>query len=276
MDHQEDHLLDDNNILDNPFLPPITSLLTDMEYSSPQMTVPTRTMPSPTNSDMTSIELVDMSCSRACELPSNTIVTLGKQVDRFTPEMNQKLLNHDVATLQSCLETKGFRLSHSPAVGNQVIGVPLCTIQEPHIAMAPPMPPSHTRKVPPKSIVGKKNEDYLREISSSSHVVNPDGRSYKYTCPWPGCMKEFGSFSDLASHYIGHTKERPHACMKCNASFARKHDLNRHVRVAHKQGQKVTCENCHKSFSRLDSLKRHVREGKCRHVCTVAKRHTTM
>ncbi|CEP07210.1 hypothetical protein [Parasitella parasitica] len=53
-------------------------------------------------------------------------------------------------------------------------------------------------------------------------------------------------------------------CSACTRSFARKHDLQRHIRV-HTGAKPYSCLNCTKAFARTDALKRHLRmEETCR------------
>lgn len=57
---------------------------------------------------------------------------------------------------------------------------------------------------------------------------------------------------------------RPYSCYLCSRAFARKHDLQRHIRV-HTGAKPYACLCCKKAFARTDALKRHLRmEESCR------------
>ncbi|ORY98793.1 hypothetical protein BCR43DRAFT_488180 [Syncephalastrum racemosum] len=57
---------------------------------------------------------------------------------------------------------------------------------------------------------------------------------------------------------------RPYPCYLCTRAFARKHDLQRHIRV-HTGAKPYACLCCKKAFARTDALKRHLRmEETCR------------
>lgn len=57
---------------------------------------------------------------------------------------------------------------------------------------------------------------------------------------------------------------RPYPCHLCKRAFARKHDLQRHIRV-HTGDKPYVCPCCKKAFARTDALKRHLRmEDHCR------------
>ncbi|KAI8927763.1 hypothetical protein BC831DRAFT_388432, partial [Entophlyctis helioformis] len=62
---------------------------------------------------------------------------------------------------------------------------------------------------------------------------------------------------NLQSHLRCHTIERPFSCSFCQATFVRKHDLQRHVRSLHSSDRPHVCPHCQVSFARADGLKRH-------------------
>ncbi|KAJ3096432.1 hypothetical protein HDU96_000768, partial [Phlyctochytrium bullatum] len=54
-----------------------------------------------------------------------------------------------------------------------------------------------------------------------------------FACPFRDCERTFPRQYNLKSHIYCHTGERPHGCATCGAAFARKHDLQRHLRTLH-------------------------------------------
>jgi len=76
-----------------------------------------------------------------------------------------------------------------------------------------------------------------------------------YPCLVVGCHKIFSRLYSLRAHQRSHASHRPYRCNICPASFARNHDLKRHIKVHDKKAWK--CEGCQKIFSRRDAIKRH-------------------
>jgi hypothetical protein len=70
--------------------------------------------------------------------------------------------------------------------------------------------------------------------------------------------------STTSARPVTATESRPYPCHLCRRAFARKHDLQRHVRV-HTGDKPYVCPCCKKAFARTDALKRHLRmEDNCR------------
>ncbi|KAJ3576778.1 hypothetical protein NP233_g190 [Leucocoprinus birnbaumii] len=83
-----------------------------------------------------------------------------------------------------------------------------------------------------------------------------------YPCLVAGCGKTFSRLYSLRAHQRSHSTHRPFRCTICPASFARNHDLKRHVRLHDKKAWK--CGGCQKIFSRRDAIKRHKNGSKTR------------
>lgn len=104
-------------------------------------------------------------------------------------------------------------------------------------------------------------------------------------CPFPNCSKVFpkNRTYNLKAHLRSHINLKPFLCTRCNRTFSRKHDLQRHVRShvrspcvsmirdkadlcrAQTGDKPYMCEPCGKSFPRSDALRRHWKsDQRCR------------
>ena len=88
----------------------------------------------------------------------------------------------------------------------------------------------------------------------SPSVVTDIGTAV-YPCLVAGCGMTFSRLYNLRAHQRSHAAHRPHRCNLCPASFARSHDLKRHVKLHDRKAWE--CQGCHKVFSRRDAIKRH-------------------
>ncbi|TEB38506.1 hypothetical protein FA13DRAFT_1726173 [Coprinellus micaceus] len=97
------------------------------------------------------------------------------------------------------------------------------------------------------------------QIGQNPHPFQPwaptDIGTAVYPCQITGCCKIFSRLFSLRAHQRNHAVHRPYRCTICPASFARNHDLKRHIRLHDRKAWK--CAACQKSFSRRDAFKRH-------------------
>lgn len=106
------------------------------------------------------------------------------------------------------------------------------------------------------------NFDFLPFFSSSDIVTDNRTNSPIITTPPEEQKPSPSSQQQLKS--VLKAESRPYPCHLCKRAFARKHDLQRHIRV-HTGDKPYECPCCKKSFARTDALKRHLRmEEHCR------------
>ncbi|KAJ3193687.1 hypothetical protein HDU67_005016 [Dinochytrium kinnereticum] len=82
--------------------------------------------------------------------------------------------------------------------------------------------------------------------------------SSPYQCPFEGCTRTFTRKSHLISHSVTHTGSRDFVCKRCGRTFARGHDLQRHMKTAHSEVRLYRCEVCLVACKRKDSLRKHL------------------
>ncbi|KAH7050437.1 hypothetical protein BKA57DRAFT_392754 [Linnemannia elongata] len=85
----------------------------------------------------------------------------------------------------------------------------------------------------------------------------------RYKCS--ECGKTFSRPFNLRSHRDTHSGFRPFDCphkdksgSKCKWSFARRHDLERHIISKHTKGKNFQCRTCGVECTRSDAFKRHL------------------
>ena len=112
-------------------------------------------------------------------------------------------------------------------------------------------------------------------FQQSFQTVLPNQEKKKFACPEEGCHKSFTRRYNLSAHLRCHRLERPYECTQCTQAFARKHDLQRHIRSLHDQHKIYgPCPYCNLYFTRSDALQRHMRreerrDGVSGQVCEV-------
>ncbi|KAF9196224.1 hypothetical protein BGZ49_002876 [Haplosporangium sp. Z 27] len=85
----------------------------------------------------------------------------------------------------------------------------------------------------------------------------------RYKCSQ--CDKTFSRPFNLRSHRATHLGIKPYPCTyvndageNCHWSFARRHDLVRHMRSRHSKENTFACKSCGIQCTRTDALKRHI------------------
>ncbi|KAI0690448.1 hypothetical protein BC835DRAFT_187222 [Cytidiella melzeri] len=137
-------------------------------------------------------------------------------------------------------------LIHELAALIQMLGVlSKIPIGPPTIVPPPPPPPPHHHSHP-----------HPWDTTTPGGSPTMDIGTAVYPCLVPGCTKTFHRLYSLRTHQRLHALvDRPYKCVSCPASFARNHDLKRHVKMHDKTAWK--CLGCEKVFSRRDAIKRH-------------------
>ena len=80
--------------------------------------------------------------------------------------------------------------------------------------------------------------------------------------------------NDLTKHTYAafHDKEIPFECNICDAKFAEKHGLSRHIAVIHKEKRPFECKICGAKFAEIGTLTTHIRslhDGKKPYKCSI-------
>ncbi|KAJ3077086.1 hypothetical protein HDU98_008518 [Podochytrium sp. JEL0797] len=137
---------------------------------------------------------------------------------------------------------------------NRVMISPVVFDSEDTASEASPAQPRHASTIEStiESPVSNASPKKLRAHASSSVTSGA-----RFLCPYDGCDKAFPRQYNLKSHMYCHSGERPHVCQMCSSAFARKHDLQRHVRTLHAITRPYKCDTCNMSFQQPEQLKRH-------------------
>ncbi|KAG0686900.1 hypothetical protein C6P40_003193, partial [Pichia californica] len=109
----------------------------------------------------------------------------------------------------------------------------------------------------------KSNKSIIRQ--SNSKISKTTKKPKVFKCSF--CKKEFTRKSNLDSHLITHSNDRPHVCQECGKSFARLSDRTRHESTTHQLIKTFQCRGikkdgirewgCGHFYSRADGLRKH-------------------
>ncbi|KAG0265595.1 hypothetical protein BG011_004386 [Mortierella polycephala] len=180
-------------------------------------------------------------CFNVGSLPASTSVSpaeLGNTVDTFT---TAKLLGHDVQ-------------------------VPVA-----HVAPRKPVQsPTKPGFQPNKRRRRRRTttEDAHRRVPEEQ-LDDPDAKARFYCNK---CDKSFTRATNLRSHRAIHQGLKPFVCTRtkddgvpCHWAFARRHDLERHVRSRHEKERTFRCKSCGIRCTRSDAIRRHLaKNAACR------------
>ncbi|KAF9119828.1 hypothetical protein BGW39_011895 [Mortierella sp. 14UC] len=99
-------------------------------------------------------------------------------------------------------------------------------------------------------------------VIPTEQMSDPNAKP-RYKCA--ECGKTFSRPFNLRSHRDTHSGHRPFECPhkdkngnKCKWSFARRHDLERHIISKHTKGKNFQCRTCGVECTRSDAFKRHL------------------
>ncbi|KAK3841726.1 MAG: hypothetical protein J3R72DRAFT_368871 [Linnemannia gamsii] len=99
-------------------------------------------------------------------------------------------------------------------------------------------------------------------VIPTEQLTDPNAKP-RYKCF--ECGKTFSRPFNLRSHRDTHSGFRPFECPhkdkngnKCKWSFARRHDLERHIISKHTKGKNFQCRTCGVECTRSDAFKRHL------------------
>ncbi|XP_007492548.2 zinc finger protein OZF-like isoform X1 [Monodelphis domestica] len=116
------------------------------------------------------------------------------------------------------------------------------------------------------SVNDKAGRPFSQHSDLGSHQIIHSGEK-PYQCKQ--CGKTFTHSSNLARHQRIHTGEKPYECKQCGMAYTRKGHLTRHLRI-HTGEKPYECKQCGKAFPRSSRLVAHQRihTGEKPYECT--------
>lgn len=115
------------------------------------------------------------------------------------------------------------------------------------------LPPYQRPFSPPQELGPMQREPQnppLHHLLDDAHNDRPSSTK-QHKCPY--CSLDF---TDIKSHLLTHSHEKPYVCQTCQSTFRRLHDLKRHTKL-HTGEFPHICRQCGRKFARIDALARH-------------------
>ncbi|KAF9153579.1 hypothetical protein BG015_003115 [Linnemannia schmuckeri] len=139
-------------------------------------------------------------------------------------------------------------------------------MQAPNYRVAPrkvTQSPTKAGFQPPKKTRRRRvTSEEASRVIPTDQMGDPNAKP-RYKCS--ECGKTFSRPFNLRSHRDTHSGFRPFECphkdkngSKCKWSFARRHDLERHIISKHTKGKNFQCRTCGVECTRSDAFKRHL------------------
>ena len=100
-----------------------------------------------------------------------------------------------------------------------------------------------------------------RRVKSEVDMPLQDEVPRAFLCPYPECGKTYPKNSQLRTHLLRHSRERPFACQwpGCRRRYSRLDQLARHECSAHTGYKPHNCKICNKKFVRSDHVAKHIK-----------------
>lgn len=123
-----------------------------------------------------------------------------------------------------------------------------------------PHPPGGTPLPPPRDLYEGRAPGALFASGSGDFGTRTGGApgAPQYDCPQ--CEATFRRRSDMNRHVrVVHEKQRPFACPTCQNRFGEKSNMLKHVRMVHQNIRHFRCPHCQAAFGQRGNCEAHIR-----------------
>lgn len=133
--------------------------------------------------------------------------------------------------------------------------------QQPALRAGAPLPPPRDLYDAPAPALFSGGAEYARASSGGSGgggAASASSGAPQYDCPQ--CEATFRRRSDRNRHVrVVHEKQRPFACPTCQNRFGEKSNMLKHVRMVHENIRHFRCPHCDAAFGQRGNCDAHVR-----------------